>query len=72
MPSVNWSGTAELRVVAETKGGRVRVVSVKSTLTPSNAVAESKFIEAVKKALHETYVCSGDHVFEQDFSFVVE
>lgn len=72
MPPVNWAGTALLRVVAETKGGRVRVISVEPTLTPPNAVAEGKLVDAVKKAVNETYVCSGEHVFEQEFSFVVE
>jgi hypothetical protein len=72
VPPVNWAGTAQLRVVAETHGGRARVVSVQSTLTPPNGVAESKFVDAVKKVVNETYVCSGQHMFEQDFQFVVQ
>lgn len=31
-----------------------------------------EFVDAVKKAVNETYVRSGEHVFEQEFKFVVE
>jgi len=72
VPPVNWVGSADLRVVAEVKDGRVAVLELQAMLTPPNPLVESRFAAAVRKAVTETYECEGNHVFEQRFSFAIQ
>lgn len=72
VPSVNWAGTALLRLFAEVRGGQTRVLNVDATLTPPDPVAAAKFVEAVKQTVTAAYTCTGDHLFEQEFEFKIE
>lgn len=69
LPRVNAVGELELAVLAVVTDGKVSDVDSKLLVGSKDMALNQKFIDSVERALRDTYVCPGDHVFEQHFRF---
>lgn len=69
MPSVNWTGEALFRAVAEVQGGRVVAVQLQTLGGAMDARTRRAFSNAIEGTLKSRYVCPGEHRFQQDFAF---
>lgn len=72
MPAVQWSGEAAFRAVAEVQGGRVVAVDIRALQGGMDARTRRAFTASIETALRQTYVCPGNHRFQQDFGFRVD
>jgi len=72
LPSVAWSGLATVRVQADVRAGRVTAVQFLSTTGGMDARSKRAIQRAIEATLTDTYVCPGDHRFEQEFAVRVE
>ena len=66
---VDATGKLLLHVIAEVTDGRVTLVSAKLKMGSNHANVNQMFIDLVDRTLRQTYVCPGNHVFEQEFEF---
>ncbi len=69
LPRVNAVGELELEVQAVVTDGKVSAIDSKLLVGSKDAMLNQKFIDSVERALRDTYVCPGDHIFEQRFRF---
>jgi len=69
VPQVNAKGTLEMQVIVEVTDGKIGVVDAKLTMGSKDAELNAKFIQAVERTIRNTYQCSGEHVFTQEFRF---
>lgn len=74
MGKLNWRGMALFTAKAATRAGVVEAVDIE--LMPTNKPAPPPFVVAhfsrsIVRALAE-YKCEGDHIFEQEFQFVID
>ena len=69
MPTVNWTGEALFRTVAEVQGGRVVSVQLQALGGAMDARTRRAFSNAIEGTLKSRYVCPGEHRFQQDFAF---
>ncbi|MBO9687235.1 hypothetical protein [Roseateles chitosanitabidus] len=72
MPSVNWSGEALFRAVADVQGGRVVAVQIQALGGAMDARTRRAFSNAIEGTLKSRYVCPGEHRFQQEFAFRVD
>ena len=72
MPSVNWTGEALFRVVADVQGGRVVAVQIQTLSGAMDSRTRRAFSTAIEGTLKSRYVCPGEHRFQQDFAFRVD
>lgn len=72
MPSVNWSGEALFRVVADVQGGHVVAVQIQTLAGAMDSRTRRAFSNAIEGTLKSRYVCPGEHRFQQDFAFRVD
>ncbi|HEY1092320.1 MAG TPA: hypothetical protein VGE47_14600 [Burkholderiaceae bacterium] len=49
--------------------GKVTSVDAKPQMDSKNTSLNQMFIDSVARAMKETYVCPGNHVFSQEFQF---
>lgn len=70
LPVVNWKGEALYKVVGTIRGGRVVGIEVTPLRPGVDPLAQRAFVASIEQAL-QTYDCPGEHVFEQEFQFVV-
>jgi len=71
LPVVNWKGEALYRVVGTIRGGRVVSIEVAPLRAGVDPLAQRAFVSSIEQALR-TYNCPGDHVFEQEFQFMLK
>jgi len=69
VPDVYAFGTLILHAIAEVKDSKVAFVDIKLMRGSTDPSVNEKFIKAVERAMRRTYVCPGNHVFEQEFQF---
>lgn len=71
---INWSGEVVFRAVASIRAGVVEVADVEVLKATRPAKRSEKAVEhfrvAVLRALAD-YHCAGDHIFEQEFQFIL-
>lgn len=72
LPALNWSGEAVLKIVATVRAGRVVASELVAARGALDARTRRQLLAAVDTALRESYVCPGDHRFEQEFAFRVD
>lgn len=72
MPTVNWSGEALFRAVADVQGGRVVAVQIQAIGGAMDARTRRAFSNAIEGTLKSRYVCPGEHRFQQEFAFRVD
>lgn len=72
MPTVNWSGEALFRAVADVQGGRVVAVQIQALSGAMDARTRRAFSSAIEGTLKSRYVCPGEHRFQQEFAFRVD
>jgi len=72
LPALNWSGEAVLKIVATVRAGRVVASELVAARGSPDARTRRQLLAAVDTALRESYVCPGDHRFEQEFAFRVD
>jgi hypothetical protein len=66
---LNAKGVLLIHAIVEIKDGSVSLVDTKLKIGSSDQDLNRLFLESVTHAIRETYQCSGDHVFEQEFKF---
>lgn len=69
VPPVNWQGEAVYQAQVEVQEGRVVSMAVTAPTPASNPTAHTRLVESIERAIRETYVCPGNHRFEQQFVF---
>ncbi|UXH76949.1 hypothetical protein [Roseateles amylovorans] len=72
LPSVNWTGEALFRAVADVQAGRVVAVQIQTLQGQLDARTRRAFTGAIETTLKEGYLCPGNHRFQQEFSFRVD
>lgn len=72
LPALNWTGVALFKATATVRAGRVVASDVQSLKGGLDRRARRAFVDAIETALRDTYVCPGNHLFEQEFEFRVE
>lgn len=73
LPAVNWAGRVVLRTTGRLEAGRV-IVSATGVVEATNGVDRPTLRRlrlAINQALAQ-YRCRGDHLFEREFTFMVE
>lgn len=71
LPRVNAVGTLELQALALVTDGKVTAVDIKLMMGSKDAALNQKFIDMVERTMRNTYVCPGNHIFEQRFRFKI-
>jgi len=71
LPRVNAVGKLLLNVVAEIIEGKVAFVDAKLKMGSIDPAINKLFIDEVTRTIKGTYVCTGNHVFEQEFEFLL-
>ncbi|MFO1227627.1 hypothetical protein [Roseateles sp.] len=71
VPAVNFTGVAGFKVIATVKSGKVVSVQFSATRAGIDRKVSRAFQSEIETAL-SSYVCPGDHVFEQEFVFKVD
>lgn len=73
MPEVKWEwvGTAQFRMIATVRQGRVTDVESISLVAGVPPEVSRDFLASIERAMR-AYQCTGDHVFEQEFKFAIE
>lgn len=69
VPRVNAVGTLELSALSLVTDGKVTALDIKLLVGSKDQALNQKFIDVVERTLRDTYVCPGNHVFEQRFRF---
>lgn len=69
--SLNWSGVARFRVVAEVQAGVPVVAEIRRVDGLMDRRAQALIQIAILRTL-ASYECAGDHVFEQEFQFKIQ
>lgn len=72
LPAVNWEGTAEYRVLGTVKSGRVVAVEIAVKRGVPDRRAQRQLIKAIEETIRDTYKCTTDGIFEQEFVFRIE
>jgi protein TonB len=72
VPSVGWTGVALFKVTATVRDGRVVGMDVESLSHGVEHRVQRMFVRAIEDTLRDTYLCPGNHVFEQEFMFRIE
>lgn len=70
LPVVNWKGQALYKMVATVRNGSVVAMEVTSLRAGVDPTAQRELIASIERAT-KTYDCPGNHVFEQEFQFVL-
>lgn len=71
LPRVNAVGKLILNVVAEVIEGKVAFVDAKLKMGSTDPAINKLFIDGVTRTIKDTYICPGNHVFEQEFQFLI-
>lgn len=71
VPSVNFAGEAAFKVVATVKAGKVSGFTFTNLRAGVDRKVQRAFQSEIETAL-QSYVCPGDHVFEQEFVFRID
>ena len=69
VPQVGWKGDAAYRVQATVKDGRVVSAEFLSLVGGVPREVDRRLRSAIIQAMGTSYLCPGDHVFEQEFKF---
>lgn len=69
VPALNWQGEAVYKAMAEVRDGRMVSVQVTAPKPASSPAVHAALVASIERALRQTYVCAGTHVFEQEFAF---
>lgn len=71
-PSISYEGIAEFKVIGTVRGGRVVAVDFQTRRGIPDRRAQRQVLSAIENTLRDTYRCSTDGQFEQDFVFRFE
>lgn len=72
LPSINFEGAAEYKVLGTVKGGRVVAVEIAVKRGVPDRRAQRQLISVIESTLRDTYKCTSDGIFEQEFVFKFE